>query len=352
MDSLSDEFNDGTSFDEDKWYTSPETYTNWRGRIPGIFAREAISVQDGNLRIRASKLDDPIPVTQGGQQLFWTHQGGLVRSKKTGLPGTYYECRMKANQTFMSSTFWLINLASQAGQGCERRVTELDITECVGNVTTTAGWAQSKDESMSSNTHDRRPANQGCTPNASSGNGVSLPNGKVYDDFHIYGAWWKSANEVLFFLDGEYQYTITPPSDFNLPMHVMMVVETYDWNPPMDGSDGMNLPESQRFTTYDWVRSWSLSTQTGIDEVKGKESVSVYPNPTNRNIKLSLSRNVKQAQITVMDMHGRTVWQQEGLRTKNKVFSLSLDPSLAAGTYIIQVSSRNFQGSAYVSITQ
>ncbi|MEO1451504.1 MAG: glycoside hydrolase, partial [Bacteroidota bacterium] len=248
IDTLSDEFNDGANFDTDKWLTSPETYTNWKGRIPGIFAREAISVENGDLRIRASKLADSIPVMDNGVQKYWTHQGGLVRSREQGRYGMYVECRMKANQTFMSSTFWLINVSWQAGTGCERRVTELDIQECVGTVTNTDNWSQSFDQSMHSNTHDRRPANMGCPPNASAGNNVDLDQGKVYDDYHVYGAWWKSPTEVLFFLDGELQYTVTPPSLFNQPMHVMMVVETYNWNPRMDGEDGMEKPEAWKTT--------------------------------------------------------------------------------------------------------
>ncbi|MEM6802001.1 MAG: family 16 glycosylhydrolase [Bacteroidota bacterium] len=258
VDSLSDDFDKGTFFDEEKWLTSPKTYTNWRGRIPGIFAREAIRVAEGNLQIRASKLRDSLSVMQNGTERFWTHQGGLVRSRKKAQPGYYFEARMKANQTFMSSTFWLINNAKEAGEACDQRVTELDIQECVGKIISTGEWAQNFDSSMHANTHDRRPKELDCSPNASKGNNSNLANGKVYEDFHVYGAWWKSPTEILFFLDGEHQFTVEPPSDFDLPMHIMMVVETYNWNPPHEGADGMDLAEPLRTTYYDWVRTWRL----------------------------------------------------------------------------------------------
>lgn len=261
IDALSDEFDEGDQLDLEKWLISPETYQGWRGRVPGIFAKEAISLQNGMLRIRASVLPDSIPVKKGPEVRHWTHQGGLVRSKQEATYGSYFECRMKANATFMSSTFWLINEAHKAGSGCDRRVTELDIQECVGNLTTEAKWAHNFEWSMHSNTHDRRPAHLDCSPNQSNGQNRNLANGKVHEDFHVYGAWWKSPTEVLFFLDGIFQFNVTPPANFDLPMHLMMVVETYDWNPPKAGADGMDLPESQRYTQYDWVRSWRLGAQ-------------------------------------------------------------------------------------------
>lgn len=258
LETLSDEFNKTSQLDEDKWLTSPETYQGWKGRVPGIFAKEAIGVKKGKLRIRASKLAKPMPVLQRGEGRQWTHQGGLVRSKAQGMPGYYYECRMKANKTFMSSTFWLINQPERKGAICDRRTIELDIVECVGMVMTDRKFAQNFDKSMHSNTHDRRPKNQDCQANASNGNNTNLEKGKVYEDYHVYGAWWKNSEEILFFLDGKYLYTVKPPSDFDLPMHIMMVVETYDWNPPQAGQDGMDNPLKERYTYYDWVRTWRL----------------------------------------------------------------------------------------------
>ena len=82
-------------------------------------------------------------------------------------------------------------------------------------------------------------------------------NGKVYDDFHVYGVWWKSKDEVLFFLDGEFQEKVTPPADYDIEMYLRMVVETYNWNPVPEG-EGMTGSVEERTTTYNWVRSWKL----------------------------------------------------------------------------------------------
>lgn len=245
--SMSDEFN-GKHIDESKWQISGQ---GWIGRAPGLFLAENIAVSKGSLKITATKLDKPIQK----QNKTFTHGGGYVGSRAAMKYG-YYECEMKANKTFMSSTFWLINNKRNAS-GCQKRTTELDIQECVGQITNDALWMQNFDRQMNSNTHSR-DIPEGCDYATGSNKGTKVDvGGKVYDDFHVYGVWWKSKDEVLFFLDGRLQSTITPPDDFNLEMHLRMVVETYNWNPvPEDG--GMNFSKQDRTTTYNWVRSWKL----------------------------------------------------------------------------------------------
>jgi hypothetical protein len=70
-----------------------------------------------------------------------------------GQPGWYFECRMKANATVMSSTFWLITKPKS------EKGLELDIQECVGLVTDkTAPWAKKWDRIFHSNLiHWTRP---------------------------------------------------------------------------------------------------------------------------------------------------------------------------------------------------
>lgn len=247
VENLSDEFNDGT-FDETKWLnTDPK---RWIGRAPGIFKQNTVTETDNNLKLTAYKLDTP-EVVNGNT---FTHAGSYIGSKVAAQVGYYFECKMKANKTFMSSTFWLINHKNE-GTGCDRRVTELDIQECVGQVTATADWALKFDETIHSNTHSRQ-ADCTDTPTGSVGGNTEL-GGKAWADYHIYGAWWKSPTEIEFYLDGEKVYTATPKANFDLPMYLRMVVETYDWNSvPADG--GMTGTEEQRTTSYDWVRTWEL----------------------------------------------------------------------------------------------
>ena len=69
------------------------------------------------------------------------------------------------------------------------------------------------------------------------------------------------ANTVRIYLDDKYQFTMHPSTKysdtpFNRPMHVNMVMETYDWQPPPAPVD---LADPTRNTTrYDWVRAYRL----------------------------------------------------------------------------------------------
>lgn len=243
VDFLSDEFED-ENLDSEKWASRVST---WVGRAPAIFKDEAISVANGDLRITNYLLEEE-EIVNGNT---YTHGGGLIRSIQTATVGMYFECRMKANKTFMSSTFWLINTRNE-GAGCDRRTTELDIQECVGEVTTDASWAQGFDKEMHSNTHSR---NAECEETIEGSKGNHASTELVYNDYHIYAAWWKSPTEILFFLDGAYLETVTPVEKFDLPMYMRLVTETYDWNPvPQNG--GMTGSEEERTTSYDWVRTW------------------------------------------------------------------------------------------------
>ena len=242
---LSDEF-DSDYLNTDKWASRVST---WVGRAPAIFKDEAISVNSGELLITNYMLDAAETVNGN----TYTHAGGLIRSVKQAAPGMYFECKMKANKTFMSSTFWLINTRNE-GTGCDIRTTELDIQECVGEVTTDAAWAKNFHKGMHSNTHSR---NKSCDETNEGSVGNSIVADITYEDFHIYAAWWKSPTEILFFLDGEHLKTVNPVEKFNLPMYLRLVTETYDWNPvPADG--GLTGSFDDRTTKYDWVRTWKL----------------------------------------------------------------------------------------------
>lgn len=250
VDKLSDEFA-GQNLDESKWRNTDKS--QWIGRAPAIFKKSTVSVADDNLKITNDKLEKP---EQHGDQVF-THAGGHVISKQAGQVGYYFEAKMKASKTFMSSTFWLINYRNEQ-TGCNRRTTELDIQECVGIVTGQAEWAQQHDQSMHSNTHSRNVSCGEATGTV--GASVEIQE-KVWQQYHVYGAWWKSPNEIQFFLDGNFISSVKPKANFDIEMYLKLVTETYDWNPvPDDG--GMTGTPEERTTFYDWVRTWKLTQST------------------------------------------------------------------------------------------
>jgi len=205
---MSDEFN-GNSLNTTKWTINDP---QWEGRKPARFEESSVSVSDGNLKITASKKTNP---SNG-----WTHNGGLVRSKTKKLYG-YYEANMKANKTFMSSTFWLINKRNEF-TGCDYRVTELDVTENIGVNTGGANWINRNIVTINSNTHSRGTSCD-STPVGIRGDKSDIGE-PAYAGYHTYGVWWKNATECLFYLDDEFVFEVNPAADFSLAMYLRMVI--------------------------------------------------------------------------------------------------------------------------------
>ncbi|GAB1857218.1 hypothetical protein MHTCC0001_20540 [Flavobacteriaceae bacterium MHTCC 0001] len=331
---LSDEF-EGTSLDTGKWLnTDPD---RWVGRDPGIFKKDVVSLENSNLRITNRLLDQP-EVVNGNT---YTHAGGSLTSLTAGQIGYYYECRMKASKTFMSSTFWLINKREES-TGCDRRVTELDIQECVGEITNSS---RNFDESMHSNTHSR---NTSCnsTPTGSEGNNVDTQ-GKVWAAYHTYGAWWKSKSEIVFFLDGNEVYTITPKADFDIPMYIRLVTETYNWNPvPADG--GMTGSFEERTTYYDWVRTWKLVDNSNSVPVTG-----VTVTPATLSLQVGETSNLT-ATITPSNATNQVVTWSSSDSSIASVNSNGMVTAVAEGTASITVTTDdgNFSDLSTVTVIQ
>lgn len=241
---MSDEFN-GSALDLKKWQAKPRgNGWTWDGRPPGLFHERNVKIQDGQMHVIVSELEEPTK--------RWRYQGAIVRSHHAGQKGWYFETRMKANATEMSSTFWLMT------KGHGKKKLELDIQECVGRVSPKAAiWARTWDQVYHSNCIHRvnrhnpeKVQRQGSIPTET----------KNHERYYVYGAWWKSAEEVQFFLDGKYVYSIKPNVAWDVPAFIQMAIETYDWNPvPEDGGMVKQGTLDQRTTKYDWVRVWKLS---------------------------------------------------------------------------------------------
>lgn len=248
IEQLSDEF-EGDALDRTKWQDEPVgNGWNWVGRPPGLFKASNVTVKDGRMRVTVGKLEKPV-VMKGKT---FTHQGAIVRSLHPGRLGWYFECRMKANQTAMSSTFWLMT------RGHSKKKLELDIQECVGRTTEkTESWAKRWDQIFHSNAIHRR--NRHNPEKVQLQAQMKTPT-RNHERFYVYGAWWKSPEEIRFYLDGRYAYSIHPKVAWDVPAHIQMAIETYDWNPlPDDGGLVASGTWEQRTTQYEWVRTWKLT---------------------------------------------------------------------------------------------
>jgi len=253
---LSDEF-EGAEIDLNKWYTEPSAHPHliWPGRPPALFQAENIKTKDGKMVIEAGKLSEPVTISPYGKPLTYTYYGGILRSKITTTVGNYYECRMKMNKTEMGGGFWLMGFNNE----CDKKH-EIDITESVGHLTDlTHEWAKAAkwDEIYHSNSIRREDK---CNSKQDKDEKkVNTPT-KNHERYYVYGFWWKSTTELLFYLDGEYQYTLNPPVPFDQQMYVQFSIESYDWNPIPDVGSKVETASLEDRTTYvDYIRSFKLA---------------------------------------------------------------------------------------------
>ncbi|UXP32062.1 family 16 glycosylhydrolase [Reichenbachiella agarivorans] len=257
---FSDEF-DGDELDLDKWYNY---HPNWKGRPPAMFHTDMVSVSEGSLQIKNQKLEEDSVVYNAWNKTYTTFSiaGGAVVSRTTEAHYGYYECRMKANKTLMSSTFWMSNRGAEGPKGCgDSYSEELDIQECVGRESSAT---DSFHKGMHSNTHYWYTDCDGKKQTYSEGSEEKVET-DVTEDFHIYAAHWKDATEVTFYMDDlpgrniKFRSDVTT-SPFDRPMHINMVTETYDWvGVPTDEE----LADDTKNTTYyDWIRAYKMVANT------------------------------------------------------------------------------------------
>ncbi len=298
----SDEFN-GNSLDLNKWR---KKHPFWNGRKPAWFNPDAISVGDGYMKITNGVLDDPF----NGYNIY----GGAVTSVNENTKFAYYECRLKASSTRMSTTFWLENRKASLPGGCggDTYSQEIDIVETIGDATSFPVFATHQ----KSNTHFRWSNCNGgneqffskgtttgpITTTNSSGQEV---NQQSDEGFHTYGAWWQDSKKVTFYLDDKAGETVQfrtdkTPTPFNRGMFICMVTETYDWEQkPTNAS----LTDPRRNTSYyDWIRVWTLVPDEGSQV--GVTGVSVSPTTVSLNINETTSLT---AEVSPFNATNKTV---------------------------------------------
>ena len=78
---------------------------------------------------------------------------------------------------------------------------------------------------------------------------------------------------------------------------------------------------------------------TGIDEATSNVSMSLYPNPANNNVKLSIAGVNGNVKCTVLDMSGRVVYSQSINAEEGTTINVS---NFAKGAYFVRVTNNEF----------
>ncbi|WP_440906673.1 beta-agarase (plasmid) [Catenovulum sp. SX2] len=240
--SLSDEFD---IWDDSKWL---KTFWNY-GNTPVNMMAKNSGVTDGYLWLKAT-LDEG-----SADQWFETAR---VRSKAKIKFPMYTESRIKTAHISAYNTFWLNN-------GDANNRDEIDIIENNSN------------PSMTGAKYDRYPlemhsqyfiVKDGVTERAGDNNpshssqlseGNTLRGVKWNEDYHVYGAWWKDAHTVQFYLNGEPVNSVTSTQAFTLEQHLIWDLWTQDssWVGGLPAKSDL-LDENRNTMKIDWVRTWQL----------------------------------------------------------------------------------------------
>lgn len=254
---FSDEFN-GTQLDTTKWF---DYHPKWKGREPGIFLPSQVSVKDGYLQIKGEKLKKDTIVKAYGRELVFNIAGGAVVSKASAFLG-YYECRMKASATTMSSTFWFSTDKSYNGpEGCDKYGLEWDIQECIGRTGDFKGNFFAN--GMNSNGHFWYTDCEKTKHNLIASSVKFTNTALASADFHTYGGWWKDEKSASYYYDNRAPkhikfYDKIKNKPFDQPMRMRLVSETYPF-PWIELPTDEELADPTKNTVYyDWVRGYKL----------------------------------------------------------------------------------------------
>ncbi|OWW24095.1 beta-porphyranase D [Zobellia sp. OII3] len=254
---FSDEFN-GTELDTTKWL---DHHPTWIGRAPGLFMSSQVSVGDGFLKMEGKKLEKDTIVHAYGKDITFNIAGAAVVSKKATKFG-YYECRVKAAATTMSTTFWFSSSNNFKGpKDCDRYGLEWDIHESIGREGDFNGSYFAS--GMHSNAHFWYTDCNGKKYDHRAPQ-VKFEDAKLTsEDFNVYGGWWRDESTASYYYNNrppKHQkfYDKVKKKPFDQPMYMRLVNETYPF-PWIELPNAEELSDPSKNTVYyDWVRAYRL----------------------------------------------------------------------------------------------
>lgn len=249
---LSDEFNGG--FDNNKWqkvlWNYPNTPTNMLAKNSGV--------SDGNLWIKATLGPEP----------RWFESSRIYSRKQVKYP-MYTESRIITAHLSAYNTFWL-------NDGDINNRDEIDIIE--NNSRPSCGcqpnfpWQMSSQYFQATNGNTVRAHGNFDNRNLSSDNpkrGV-----RWNEEYHTVGVWWKDANTIQFYLDGEPAGSVRTERDLTRDLNLIWDLWTADEN-FLGGLAVRDHLRDDSINTMriDWVHTYSL--EEGENPVPNDPAISI-----------------------------------------------------------------------------
>lgn len=252
LDSMSDEFD---SWDDNKWFKS-----TWNYGVPVFMSTsdENSGVTDGKLWLKAT-------LNESNPDGRW-FQTARVHSKAETKYPMYTEARIKTSHISAYTTYWLNN-------GDINNRDEIDIIENNSNPSCGCkpeypGQMNSQYFQADSSEEPKTVRKHGNFARANLSDANPLKNVGWNEDYHIYGVWWKDANNIQFYLNGEPAGSVVVGEhldgktyDRKLTRDLEIIFDLWTADAPWVGG----LPEKSELlddsvnTAYvDWVRTWKL----------------------------------------------------------------------------------------------
>lgn len=252
LDAMSDEFD---SWDSTKWFKS-----TWNYGVPVFMSKsdENSGVTDGNLWIRATLNED----NPDGR---WFQTARIHSKAETKYP-MYTEARIKTSHLSAYTTYWLNN-----GNIDDRD--EIDIIENNSNPSCGCkpeypGQMNSQYFQADSSEEPQTIRNYGNFQRSDLSDANPLKNVGWNEDYHIYGVWWKDANNIQFYLNGEPAGSVTVGEhldgktydrEFTRDLEIIFDLWTSDASWVGGLPQKSELLDNNVNTAYiDWVRTWKL----------------------------------------------------------------------------------------------
>lgn len=229
---LTDEF-EGDTLDATKWHDHNPT---WKGRKPGYFSRENVTVRDGKLHLTARAED--LPDLPEGYHTFTT---AAVKSKSPIKYG-YFEIKARAMKSKASSAFWFYNQS-------EDQWTEIDVFELCS---VDPKWKRRYHMNVhvfytpEEKEHWSKPE-------------VWEAPFDFADDYHVYALEW-DAKVIRWYVDGRMLRELEN-THWHQPLYMNFDSETFpNW---FGLPDPNNLPST---FSIEYVRSWKKAGKEGKAE--------------------------------------------------------------------------------------